>query len=56
MVIKGATRPEAQAAAVTSEATRHGRFFVFNSRSLKGMIEEGFEGARGTMTLGEQLS
>lgn len=31
MVIQGETRPEAQVAAVTSEAIRHGRFFVFQS-------------------------
>ena len=31
MVIQGETRPEAHAAAVKSEVTRHGRFFVFQS-------------------------
>lgn len=30
-VIRGETRPEAQAAAVMSEVTRHGKFFVFHS-------------------------
>lgn len=29
MVIRGETRPEAQAAAVKSETTRHGKLFVF---------------------------
>lgn len=31
MVIRGETRPEAQVAAVKSEVTRHGKFFVFHS-------------------------
>ena len=53
MVMRGATEPEAQAAAVTSEAIRHGRFFVFHFCSWKGMMEGGLLWARGTMTLGE---
>lgn len=31
MVIRGETSPEAQAAAVMSDMTRHGKFFVFQS-------------------------
>ena len=52
MVMRGATRPEAQAAAVTSVVTRHGRSLVFRLCSLRGMIEGGFGGARETMTFG----
>ena len=53
MVMRGATEPDAQAAAVTSEVIRHGRSFVFHSCSWKGMMEEGLLCGRGTMTLGE---
>ena len=53
MVITGATEPDAQAAAVTSEAIRHGRSLVFHSCSWKGMTEGGLLCGRGTMTLGE---
>ena len=46
IVISGATRPEAQAAAVTSEVTLHGRFFVFHSEVVAGgRPKEGFVGA-----------
>ena len=31
MVMRGETRPDAQAAAVKSDAIRHGKFFVFQS-------------------------
>ena len=53
MVMRGATEPEAQAAAVTSEVIRHGRSFVFHSCSWKGMMEGGLLCGRDTMTLGE---
>ena len=56
MVIRGATQPEAQAAAVTSEAIRHGRSFVFHSCSWKGMMEGGLLCGRDTTTLGEALN
>ena len=39
MVINGATSPEAQAAAVTSEATRHGRPLVFQLEPRDGEIK-----------------
>lgn len=31
IVMRGETRPEAQAAAVKSDVIRHGKFFVFQS-------------------------
>ena len=52
MVMRGATRPEAQAAAVTSVVTRHGRSLVFHLCSLRGITEGGFGGARETMMFG----
>lgn len=42
IVINGATRPEAQAAAVISEVILHGRFFVFHSEPLRERTEVGF--------------
>ena len=39
MVIRGATRPEAQAAEVTSDVIRHGRSLVFHLGSWKEAIE-----------------
>ena len=53
MVMSGATEPDAQAAAVTSEVIRHGRSFVFHCCSWKGMMEGGLLCGRETMTLGE---
>ena len=54
MVMRGATEPDAQAAAVTSEVIRHGRSFVFHFCSWKGMMEGGgLLCGRETMTLGE---
>lgn len=52
IVISGATRPEAQAAAVTSDVIRHGRFVVVHVCGLKGRTWEDFEGARGRTTFG----
>lgn len=43
IVISGATRPEAQAAAVRSEVTRHGKFLVFHFWGLNGTMDEGLE-------------
>ena len=50
IVMSGATRPEAQAAAVTSEVIRHGKIFVFHSEPFKARIEVDFAEARGKMT------
>lgn len=40
IVISGETRPEAHAAAVTSEVTRHGRSLVFHCDSCDGKAFE----------------
>jgi len=42
IVISGATRPEAQAAAVKSDVIRHGRSLIFHFCGLKGRTVEGF--------------
>lgn len=52
MVMRGETRPEAQAAAVKSEVTRHGKFFVFQLSDLSGSSAVGAAGGRGWMTVG----
>ena len=48
IVIRGATRPEAQAAAVMSDASRQGRSAVFHLRSDFGI------GRRGAFGLGTE--
>ncbi len=53
IVISGATRPEAQAAAVTSDAIRHGRFSALQFCGLEGRTWEDFEGVRRRTTFGE---
>ena len=50
IVISGATKPEAQAAAVMSEVTLHGRFLALYFEPYKGRIE--VEGAFERMTFG----
>ena len=54
MLMRGATRLEAQTAAVMSEVIRHGRSFVFHFCSFKGLTEGGFGSGLGTMTVGEE--
>lgn len=51
IVIRGETRPEAQAAAVMSDVTRHGKCFVFQAWLLRGRTVVGFEDW-GRMTFG----
>ncbi len=52
IVIKGETRPEAQAAAVMSDMTRHGKFSVLQLAVLRERDVVGFEADRGRMTFG----
>lgn len=53
IVIKGETRPEAHAAAVMSEPTRHGRCSVFQSGFERGAVDVDAGGVRGeSMDLG----
>ena len=53
MVMRGETRPEAQAAAVKSEKMRHDRLLVFHSRDLRESIVFGAWDGRGIMMFGE---
>ena len=52
IVISGATRPEAQAAAVMSEVILHGKFLALYFEPYKGRIEVDLEGAFERMTFG----
>ena len=53
MVMRGETRPDAQAAAVKSEVTRHGKMVVFQTWDLRGSAAVGAGGGRGRMTFDE---
>ena len=50
IVMSGATRPDAHAAAVRSEVILHGNCFVFHVLSFKDRIVVGSGGACGSMT------
>ena len=49
IVIRGATRPDAQAAAVISEVTLHGKPLVFHPVLFGGRTRVGFGGGWGRM-------